>query len=165
MAFLTESERRAVFSNVLNVVNKKFMGSAPPIAKLRETHESQIVHGDTSEQFEEAVSQMLRQLGTSHTGFFHQSRPRAAGRIAMAATLMKAETPEGLRWVFQNVHPGGVAAEAGIRSGDVLLKIDEKDLAPPDAIPFVLGQSYVLTGQLSSLIGSSRHRSCPRASG
>jgi C-terminal processing protease CtpA/Prc len=145
VAFVTESERRAVFSNVLNVVNKKFMGSDPPIAKLRETHESQIVHSDTPEQFEEAVSQMLRQLGTSHTGFFHQSRPRAAGRIAMAATLMKAETPEGLRWVFQNVHPGGVAANAGVRTGDVLLKIDEKDLAPPDAIPFVLGQSYVLT--------------------
>jgi C-terminal processing protease CtpA/Prc len=88
---------------------------------------------------------MLRQLGTSHTGFFHESRPRAAGRIAIAATLMKADTPDGGRWVFQNVHPGGVAARAGIRSGNVLLTINEKELIPPEAIPFVLGETYTLT--------------------
>jgi C-terminal processing protease CtpA/Prc len=145
VAFLTESERRTLFSNVLSVVNKKFMGSDPPIANLKEAHESQIAQSDTPEQFEEAVNQMLRQLGTSHTGFFHESRPRAAGRIAIAATLMKADTPDGTRWVFQNVHPGGVASRAGIRAGDILLKIGERDLAPPEAMPFVLGETYTLT--------------------
>jgi PDZ domain-containing protein len=34
-----------------------------------------------------------------------------------------AETAEGIRWMFQDVHPGGVAAQAGIQSGDVLLKV------------------------------------------
>jgi C-terminal processing protease CtpA/Prc len=145
VAFLTESERRTVLSNVLDAVTKKFMGADPDIAKLRETNEAEIVKADTSEQFEDAVNRMLRQLGTSHTGFFHESRPRAAGRIAIAATLMKANTADGPRWVFQNVHPGGVAAQAGIRSGDVLLTINEKELIPPDAIPFVLGETYTLT--------------------
>ena len=36
----------------------------------------------------------------------------------MAATLTKADTAtDGQRWVFQDVHPGGVAAAVGIQSG------------------------------------------------
>jgi C-terminal processing protease CtpA/Prc len=58
---------------------------------------------------------------------------------------MKAETADGLRWVFQNVHSGGVAEQAGIRPGDVLLTINGKELVPPEAIPFVLGETYSLT--------------------
>ena len=145
MPFLNESQRRTVLSNVLDTINKKFMGSDPDIAKLRETNEAEIVKAETSEEFEDAVNRMLKQLGTSHTGFFHESRPRAAGRIAIAATLMKADTADGARWVFQNVHPGGVAAQAGVRSGDILLRINDKQLIPPDAAPFVLGETYTLT--------------------
>ena len=145
MPFLNESQRRTVLSNVLDTINKKFMGSDPDIAKLRETNEAEIVKAETSEEFEDALNRMLRQLGTSHTGFFHESRPRAAGRIAIAATLMKADTADGARWVFQNVHPGGVAAQAGVRSGDILLRINDKELIPPDAVPFVLGETYTLT--------------------
>src|SRR5690606_31100944 len=54
-------------------------------------------------------------------------------------------TADGLRWVFQDVHPGGVAAAAGISPGDVLLAINEQELIPPTAIPFRLGESYDLT--------------------
>jgi C-terminal processing protease CtpA/Prc len=63
----------------------------------------------------------------------------------MAATLMKADTPDGERWVFQDVHPGGVAAAAGIAPGYVLMTIDGKEVVPPTAIPFQLGQTYHLT--------------------
>ena len=63
----------------------------------------------------------------------------------MAATLMKADTNGGERWVFQDVHPGGVAAAAGIAPGDVLVGIDGKEVVPPTAIPFHLGHSYDLT--------------------
>ena len=55
---------------------------------------------------------------------------------------MKADTSDGLRWVFQDVHPGGVAALAGIRPGDVLLSIGGREFAPPEAMPFALGQRY-----------------------
>ena len=58
---------------------------------------------------------------------------------------MKAQTSDGLRWMFQDVHPGGVASLAGIQSGDVLLKVDDRELVPPDAMPFVLGQTYTFT--------------------
>ena len=44
--------------------------------------------------------------------------------------------------MFQDVHPGGVAAAAGIRPGDVLLSVAGKELTPPQATPFTLGERY-----------------------
>jgi hypothetical protein len=92
--FLNESQRRAVFTKVLETVDKKFMGSDPETETLQREHGHQILKSRTAEEFESAMNGMLRQLGTSHTGFFHEGRPRAAGRIAIAATLTKANTSD-----------------------------------------------------------------------
>ncbi|MGH9162200.1 MAG: S41 family peptidase [Vicinamibacteraceae bacterium] len=142
---VNDAQRRAVFEKVLQTVDKQFMGPAPDTRKLREEHEADILRSDGADRFEEAMSRMLRSLGTSHTGFFHESRPRSAGRVALAATFTKTDTADGVRWVFQDVHPGGVTAAAGIRPGDILLAVDDKDVAPPEATPFTLGRSYTLT--------------------
>ena len=146
MSFLTEPRRRTVFDKVITLVDTKFIGTDVDVKRLREAHEPRVVGSSTQEDFEQALDGLLRDLKTSHTGFFHESRPRSAGRIAMAATLTKTNTAEdGQRWVFQDVHPGGVAAAVGINSGDVLLAVDGNELVPPAATPFRLGQSYVLT--------------------
>jgi C-terminal processing protease CtpA/Prc len=121
------------------------MGAEPDTAVLRERHEQKVVGAQARVDFEDAMNGMLRDLGASHVGFFHEATPRAAGRIAIAATFTKADTADGHRWVFQDVHAGGVADAAGIRPGDVLLKIGDKDFIPPDATPFALGQTYDLT--------------------
>ena len=134
-----------MFRKVLDTVDKKFMGPEPDTKGLADTHEREVVQSATAEDFEQRMNRMLRDLGASHTGFFHESAPRAAGRIAIAATFTKAETSDGLRWVFQDVHPGGVAAQAGIRPGDVLLTVGDKELVPPEATAFSLGQSYTFT--------------------
>jgi carboxyl-terminal processing protease len=145
MPALNETQRRAVFQKVLGTVDKKFMGPEPDTKTLAQNHEQRVVQSSTAEEFEQTMNQMLKDLGASHTGFFHESAPRAAGRIAIAATFTKAETPDGSRWVFQDVHPGGAAAAAGIRPGDVLLTVGEKELVPPEATAFSLGQSYAFT--------------------
>lgn len=142
---LSESQRRDVLSKVLQTIDKQFMGAQPDTARLRPEHEAAIIQSADAEQFEAAVNAMLRGLGTSHVGFFHDSRPRAAGRVAIAATFMKTDTPDGPRWMFQDVHPGGAAAGAGIKPGDVLLTIDGKDVVPPDGLPFQLGTAYTFT--------------------
>jgi C-terminal processing protease CtpA/Prc len=145
VTFLTEQQRRTVFDKVLTLVDTKFIGTDIGVNQLRDAHETRVVNAITPEDFEQAVDGLLRDLKTSHTGLFHEARPRSAGRIAMAATLTKANTPtDGQRWVFQDVHPGGVAAAVGIESGDVLLAVDDQDLVPPATIPFLLGQSYTI---------------------
>jgi len=145
LTFLTEPQRRTVFDKILMLVDTKFAGTEIDVNRLREAHEAYVVNSQTPEEFEKAVDGLLRDLKTSHTGLFHEARPRSAGRIAMAATLTKAETAtDGHRWVFQDVHPGGVAAAVGIESGDVLLAIDDQELVPPAAIPFRLGHSYMI---------------------
>jgi C-terminal processing protease CtpA/Prc len=140
-----EAQRRTILNHVLTVVDRKFMGAEPNTGALRERHEQKVVGAQTKVDFEDAINGMLRDLGASHVGFFHEATPRAAGRIAIAATFTKADTPDGHRWVFQDVHAGGVAEAAGIRPGDVLLKIGDKDFVPPDATPFALGHTYDLT--------------------
>jgi C-terminal processing protease CtpA/Prc len=145
MPILNESERRSVLRSVLQTIDQKFMGPEADTKQLAEKHEQKVVQSTTGEEFEQAMNQMLKDLGASHTGFFHEAAPRAAGRIAIAATFTKADTPDGTRWVFQDVHPGGAAAQAGIRPGDVLLTVGEKELVPPEATGFSLGQSYTFT--------------------
>lgn len=145
MAFISPLERRSVLDKVLRAIDTKFMGPDVDIKGLRERHGVSVLDADTAQSFEEAMSGMLRDLGVSHTGFFHESTPRAAGRIAIAATFTKADTRDGHRWVFQDVHPGGIAATAGIRPGDVLLSIAGKEFAPPQATPFALGERYEIT--------------------
>ena len=117
MTFLTEPQRRTVFDKVLMLVDTKFAGPDIDVNGLREAHEARVVNSHTPEEFEQAVDGVLRDLKTSHTGLFHEARPRSTGRIAMAATLTKADTArDGHRWVFQDVHAGGVAAAVGIES-------------------------------------------------
>jgi C-terminal processing protease CtpA/Prc len=142
MVGLNESQRREVLQKVLAAIDRKFMGPEPDTKALREKHERQVLQSATPEAFEQAITQLLKDLGTSHTGCFHEGRPRAAGRIAIAATFAKADTPDGSRWLFQDVHPGGIAAQAGIRPGDVLLTIGDEEFRPPEAMPFSLGQTY-----------------------
>jgi C-terminal processing protease CtpA/Prc len=145
MTALAESQRRAIFDRVLTVIERRFMGADPDTGLLRERHEPNVLRAESRAAFEDAMNHMLKDLGASHVGFFHEATPRAAGRIAIAATFTKAETADGLRWVFQDVHPGGAAEAAGIKPGDVLLKIGDREFVPPDATPFGLGQSYDLT--------------------
>lgn len=139
---LTAPERRSVLDAVLRQVETKFMGPDADTASLRTRHEASIVGADSPEAFESAMNAMLKDLGVSHTGFFHESAPRTAGRVAIAATFAKAQTADGERWMFQDVHPGGAAASAGIRPGDVLLAIGGRELTPPTATPFTLGERY-----------------------
>src|SRR3954463_10749879 len=124
MVTLTESQRRDILQRVLTLIERKFMGPDVDAAALRARHERDVVTSETPESFEWALTNLLKDLGTSHTGCFHEARPRAAGRIAIAATFAKADTIDGPRWVFQDVHEGGTARQAGIKPGDVLLTID-----------------------------------------
>jgi C-terminal processing protease CtpA/Prc len=144
---LTSKAKHEVFEGVLSALAKKFYKP-----KLLENgwHEAVANHrpiiegAPTLEAFEQAVTALLQNLKTSHVGFFHQSARRASSRAALSATYVAGETAHGSRWIFQDVHDGGAAALAGIRPGDILLRLDDKEIIPPEHPVFPMGTTSKL---------------------
>lgn len=148
MSLLNESQRRAVFQKLVVTTAEKFADpgmNGVPWARIAEEAEASIVKSECADEFELKTNELLQRLGTSHIGFFQGDRPKSPGRIAIAATFMKAETADGLRWMFQDVHPGGLAANAGIKPGDVLLKLNSEEVIPPKVASFSLAMDHEAT--------------------
>lgn len=145
MAPLNELQRREIFRKVVSTTAAKFADpnmNGVDWARVAGEAEESIVSSTDPDEFERRVNEMLQRLGTSHIGFFQGARPKSPGRIAIAATFLKAETIDGPRWMFQDVHPGGLAANAGIEPGDVLLKVDGQEVLPPGVATFSLGADH-----------------------
>lgn len=143
---LMESQRREVLDAVFQALDTKL--AAPNgkrnLAAIRSSHENAVLRLADTESFEHCVNAMLKDIGLSHLGFFHEAKPRAAGRIAIAATFLKGDTADGSRWMFQDVHPGGLAAKTAIVPGECLLMHNGKEVAPPDVPTFSFGQKHTL---------------------
>jgi carboxyl-terminal processing protease len=107
-------------------------------------HRPLIEAADTAGRFEQAMTDLLAELHTSHLGFFHGSARRASSRAALSATYLADETPFGKRWIFQDVHSGGAASNAGIKPGDILLNVDGLEIAPPEHPVFAMGKQTSL---------------------
>src|SRR3981189_440971 len=118
---LSPDQRAQVFDKTERAVLKHyfdpaFNGSGWPERAKRERE--RIVAVTDPEDFELAMHDLVRNLGTSHTGFFHQSVRRVPARLAIGANFRKVETTQGLKWVVQDVHEGGPADKAGLRPLD-----------------------------------------------
>ena len=92
--------------------------------------------------FEVAVSELLKELGSSHTAFFHQRRDSIPAPYSINATLRAIDGPEGKRWMFVDVIVDGVAFQAGIRPGELLLSIDSDPIIPPKSANFRIGGNH-----------------------
>ena len=73
----------------------------------------EIVHASSPAEFESRMSAVISRGGLSHVAFFHQSGQRAPARYAINATFCTFDTPDGRRWLFEDVHEGGPAHAAG----------------------------------------------------
>ena len=144
---LTLAQRAEVFDKTAAKVTKqyfdpKFNGTDwPHIAK--ESRE-RIVALKDPEAFELAMHELVRKLGTSHTGFFHKSVRRVPGRLAIGVSFRRAEPESGPCWVAQDVHAGGPGHAAGLRPLDVLIAINGKPINPPEAPMFPMGTEVAL---------------------
>ena len=105
-------------------------------------HRRRILEYEDAGGVESAMRDLVRQLGTSHTGFFHQSVNRVPGRLAVCATFRKADTSDGPRWMLQDVHEQGPADRAGIMPVDLLLAINGRPVTPRSNRCFRWGQQY-----------------------
>src|ERR1700739_766485 len=108
--------------------------------ELSKARKDQILRSSTDEEFEKQVQDLLSELKTSHTGFRHSKSPNIPGRHAIAATFMRCNFDGEQRWMFQDVHEGGPAHAAGLRPGDVLLQVRNKELMPPEPPIFPVGE-------------------------
>ena len=96
-------------------------------------------------EFERRVAGVLEGSGLSHVAFFHDIAQHVPARYAICATFMESDTSDGPLWMFQDVHEGGPAHDAGIRPGDFLLAVDDAAFKPPALPLFHLGQDAVAT--------------------
>jgi C-terminal processing protease CtpA/Prc len=144
---LSEKDCRAILENVLAALKKRFYAPEKLNADWDaavEQHRPLIESAASADAFEKAVSDMLSTLKTSHLGFFHSSARRASSRAALSASYLTDDTPYGKRWIFQNVHSGGAADLAGIQPGNILLRVDGREIVPPEHPVFAMGVQTVI---------------------
>src|SRR5258708_17280734 len=135
LATLSRDQRGKVLDRVLSALQKRFYAPEKLNGDWQaavERHRPLIEAANTPGDFEKEVSDLLKELQTSHLGFFHRTARRASSRAALSATYLADETECGKRWIFQDVHAGGAASTAGIEPGDVLLSVDGQDIIPPE---------------------------------
>jgi len=144
---LEAKDRRAILENVLSALRKRFYSPEKLNGDWQaavERHKETIYSAATADAFEQAVSDLLAELHTSHLGFFHRSARRASSRAALSAAYLADETPFGNRWIFQDVHSGGAASIAGIHPGDILLSVDGREIVPPEHPVFPMGKQTTM---------------------
>jgi carboxyl-terminal processing protease len=142
------SDRRAILKNVLATLQKRFYSPEKLDAEWEAAIERcrpMIENAYTADEFEQSMSDLLAELHTSHVGFFHSSARRASSRAALSAAYLADETPFGKRWIFQDVHSGGAASLANIQPGDILLRVDGREITPPEHPVFPMGEQSSVT--------------------
>jgi C-terminal processing protease CtpA/Prc len=140
---LTAKDRHTILEKVLAAMRKRFYAPEKLNADWQaavERHRPIIESAVTPDEFEQAMSNLLADLHTSHLGFFHGTARRASSRAALSANYLADETPYGKRWIFQDVHAGGAAAIAGIEPGNILLRVDGQEIVPPEHPVFPMGK-------------------------
>lgn len=150
---LTTAQRAEIFDKTVAKVTRdyfdpKFNGVDWP--KLACEKRDRVLSLTDPEAFELAMHDMVRSLGTSHTGFFHQSVRRVPARLAIGATFAKVEADGDSTWVARDVHEEGPAYGAGLKPLDVLKAINGTPVAPPNQPMFPMGTQASLLVQRGS---------------
>lgn len=140
---LSERDRHSILENVLSALRKRFYAPERLNADWQaavDRRRPMIESAATGDAFEQAVTELLSELHTSHLGFFHGTARRASSKAALSATYLEDDSPYGKRWIFQDVHSGGAAALAGIEPGNILLRVDDREIVPPEHPVFPMGK-------------------------
>src|SRR5260370_32141760 len=108
---------------------------------LVEDGRDEIVACTNPEVFQKEVQKLVAELKTSHTGFRHAGMRNIPARHAINATLQRIGVNGTERWMFQDVHQGGPAYSAGLRTGDLLLELPGREIRPPTDLTVSRGES------------------------
>jgi carboxyl-terminal processing protease len=131
--------RKRVLTNHFNVAGVNY----ETWARSFDLRSSELLSAD-AHAFETIIQDLLKELGSSHTGFYHERPNRQLPQHAINATLGKFVRDENERWFFLDVFEEGPAERAGIRRGEVLYEVDGVKYSPPSMPPFKAGVQHVL---------------------
>jgi len=135
--------REKIYSRVCELVTRKHFDpgmSGANWEELSKARKDKILQSSSDDEFEKQIQDLLAELKTSHTGFRHSKSPNIPGRHAISATFMRCNFDGGQRWMFQDVHEGGPAHVVGLRPGDILLQVRNRELKPPEPPIFPVGE-------------------------
>ena len=86
---MTRDQLNAVFEKVVETCEKKLYDPKlngvnwPQIAEGRK---ERILAGTSDADVEREFNELIKELKVNHAGFYHERRPRAAGKMAISAT-------------------------------------------------------------------------------
>lgn len=101
--------------------------------------------------FEAGIRQLLTELKTSHTVFYHSLPKELLPQHTINASLRDVALNEAHKWMFLDVFENGPADVAGIRPGDILDALDGTPCLPP-ATPYFTLRSATLTRWVSASV-------------
>ena len=148
---LNKEQRESLLSKIQAQVSEKYFD--PSFDKntwdrIVQRHRSVIVDAPNAEAFEKAVTDMLAELSPRTLGLLSE-KTKINPRNAINASFSVQSVEGVLRWVFQDVLPGGVAEKAGVQTGDVLLTAGGKTMLPSSdkslEPPFEMGNTIPVT--------------------
>lgn len=94
--------------------------------------------------FESGVRQLLAELQTSHTVFYHSVPKELLPQHTINASLRDVGLNGSRKWMFLDVFESGPAHVAGIKPGDILEAVDDAPTGPPTLPYFGIGQKHKL---------------------
>jgi len=147
---LSRQDRETIFKKVCRLVETRHFNpklNGVDWHSLTETRADRILQIEEPEEFEKEIHELVSQLKTSHTGFFHQSARRIPARFAINATFQPYQASDGERWMFLDVHEGGPAHAAGIEPGDLLMALNGEEIRPPAPPMFRMGEPIKIAVQ------------------
>lgn len=145
---LSAATIRSVIEKSVGLLERRCIrlnGRDPKWRELFGEQLKELVQASSPAEFESRMNAVIARGGLSHVAFFHQSASRAPARYAINATFCAFDTPDGPRWLFEDVHDGGPAYAAGIRPGDLLLRANDRSIVPPELPTFALGTDAQVT--------------------
>src|SRR5437660_12541752 len=98
-------DRAKIISTIKKLVSERHINVSNPNQDYRpwlalvDQRTPQLLTADTP-AFEAGMSELLKELGSSHTAFFHQRRDSIPAPYSINATLRAVDSPQGKRWLF-----------------------------------------------------------------
>lgn len=129
---LSQAQRETILRKIQRLVNEKYFDpnfDETVWKGIVESHRKAAVEAQTETAFEGAIAAMLAEMAPSPLALL-SNRTLITPPNAINASFSVRTIDGEPQWVFKDILPGGVAARAGVKAGDVLVAIGGEPMRP-----------------------------------